>query len=258
MARLTKAEQLEKEELLKQGLKKCSKCGIVKSIDEFDKNKRAKDGLQTNCKECRKQYYEENKDKIKQYYEENKDKIAEQQKQYYEENKDKLLEQQKQYQKSDKGKKVMQVKKHNRRARKEALPDTLQTEEWEKILSMFDNKCALTGNPNKVTLEHFLPINILHGGTYVGNVYPCDASLNASKGDKNGFEWIQTQPEQIRQNFYRKLLPVLAEQNHMTVDELKAFTNWCFENKRTIEQAQVDKKKGLTSVDLFWQAMEKE
>ena len=81
--------------------KKCSKCGEVKPIGDFCKCKRYKDGHQCACKECAKQYYEENKERItewhKLYYEENNKTIAEQHKQYYEENKEKIAEKGKQY-----------------------------------------------------------------------------------------------------------------------------------------------------------------
>ena len=69
---------IEDEELLK----KCSKCGEWKPISEFYKDKRSNDGLQSKCKKCRKDYYENNKEKIKEYYENNKEKIKEQQKEY--------------------------------------------------------------------------------------------------------------------------------------------------------------------------------
>jgi len=52
-----------------EGYKRCSKCGEVKPVGEFHKNKYRKDGLQNCCKICMweisKKYYEENKDKMK-------------------------------------------------------------------------------------------------------------------------------------------------------------------------------------------------
>ena len=74
-------------------MKQCSKCKEEKSREEFSNNCTKKDGLDSNCKVCKKTYREENKDKIKAYYEENKDKIAA----YREENKDKIREREKAY-----------------------------------------------------------------------------------------------------------------------------------------------------------------
>lgn len=76
---------------------------VCKSCNSFDSYIKYPDG-DYDCTEQRKQYRENNKDKIKeqvkQYYENNKDKLKEQMKQYYEQyrenNKDKLNEKQKQ------------------------------------------------------------------------------------------------------------------------------------------------------------------
>jgi len=48
-------------------MKKCCKCGKTKDFSEFYKNKTKKDGLQTECKECVKQYRKANKTKASAY-----------------------------------------------------------------------------------------------------------------------------------------------------------------------------------------------
>ena len=62
-------------EEIPEGYKRCSKCGEVKSVEEFYKNKCHKDGLHNYCKICtreiNKKHHEENKeaalDKMKKY-----------------------------------------------------------------------------------------------------------------------------------------------------------------------------------------------
>jgi len=66
--------------------KECTKCGQEKPLSGFYKNKMRRFGVRSQCKVCRKQYYQENRDKVlergKQYHQENRDKILERQKQY--------------------------------------------------------------------------------------------------------------------------------------------------------------------------------
>lgn len=55
--------------------KRCTKCKQLRSLDEFTKNKDAKDGLQWTCKICAKEYYQTHKIKIigyKKKYEQSK------------------------------------------------------------------------------------------------------------------------------------------------------------------------------------------
>ena len=71
--------------------KKCTKCGKVKSLDEFGNRKRNKDGKQYNCKTCLKEFYYEylkhNKINLKlkkqNYYKKNKEKLSIINKEYY-------------------------------------------------------------------------------------------------------------------------------------------------------------------------------
>lgn len=86
-------------------MKQCSKCKIVKPLEEYHKDKSSKNGLRSICKECRrpisKIYYLENKEKInknnKRYHEKNKEKINERRKRYYLKNKEKFIENNKCY-----------------------------------------------------------------------------------------------------------------------------------------------------------------
>ena len=49
-------------------MKKCSICGELKPFSEFHKDKCSKDGLHSWCKICKKEYRENNKEKIKESY----------------------------------------------------------------------------------------------------------------------------------------------------------------------------------------------
>lgn len=101
-----------------KNLKKCSKCGIEKELSEFYEDKRAKDGLQSHCKGCFKEYWDKNKEKTakrmkeyrarpanreklvkreKEYNLKNKEKIAKRRKKYWEKNKEKIVKQRKEF-----------------------------------------------------------------------------------------------------------------------------------------------------------------
>lgn len=74
--------------------KKCTKCGVIKDISEFYKSKSQKDGLDYNCKKCKKQYRENNKEAKakydKQYKKDNKEKVAIRAKLWHQKNKEKV------------------------------------------------------------------------------------------------------------------------------------------------------------------------
>jgi hypothetical protein len=100
--------------------KKCTKCGEVKSLDEFNNFKKGKHGKAYQCKSCFKDYFkkykQDNKEKIKEYNKEynkkykqdNKEKIKEYNKEYKQkykqDNKEKIKEYNKEYYKNNKEK----------------------------------------------------------------------------------------------------------------------------------------------------------
>jgi len=47
--------------------KSCSKCKELKGLCEFNKNSRAKDGKDSQCRDCKSKYYHLNSDKFRQY-----------------------------------------------------------------------------------------------------------------------------------------------------------------------------------------------
>lgn len=86
----------------------CNKCKVEKDKGDFYKGKRLKDGLQSICKSCDKNYREDNKIAIahnkKLYYENHKDEILQYHKDYYKNNRDDIIFIQKEYRKNNKNK----------------------------------------------------------------------------------------------------------------------------------------------------------
>lgn len=98
-------------------LKVCTKCGVEKSLSEFSKGN-DKNGLQYKCKECNKEYKNENNVENKEY-----NKIWH--KEYYKNNRESKLEYQKEYQIINE-EKIHEYKKVNEEHIKE------QKKEWRK------------------------------------------------------------------------------------------------------------------------------
>jgi len=82
-------------------LKRCSRCKQWKLLSEFYKDKRAKDGLQSRCKQCWTIYYREDKKRITiqrhKYREIHKEEVKEYNHQYYLKNKKRCNERDKEY-----------------------------------------------------------------------------------------------------------------------------------------------------------------
>ncbi|MFS1513431.1 hypothetical protein VQL36_13445 [Chengkuizengella sp. SCS-71B] len=97
-------------------------------------------------------------------------------------------------------------------------------------------------NSKNFTVDHFIPVSWGHGGLTIGNVYPLDSNLNSCKRDKNPFVWFEENREKINEERWNSLVSYIAEQNDLTVEELREFTFWCDSNKRSIEQVKADQR----------------
>jgi hypothetical protein len=97
-------------------VKKCNKCKVKRGEQEFYKKKSQKDGLDSQCKNCRsessKQYYKNNIDKIKIHRQNNREYTSDQEKLYYQKNKDKISLRKKQHYKNNRSQILLQRKQH--------------------------------------------------------------------------------------------------------------------------------------------------
>lgn len=167
-------------------------------------------------KKYRRKYYEENKEQIlktnKKYRLENRDEILEQKRQWYQDNKEDARANTREWYKENKEKRANYNKIYSRknadivnsisqryRARKNNLPSTLKSEEWQQIKEDFNFKCAYCGMTEEEHLmefderlhqEHFIPVS--RGGGYTQrNIIPSCKSCNSSKGDKDFVKWYK-------------------------------------------------------------------
>jgi len=200
--------------------KKCTKCKEVKQIECFHKNKGKKDGYGTRCKSCRKQYYEENKERQaeykKQYQQENKERL----KQYREENKERL----KQYRKENK-ERIAELKKQWREENKERINERRkQRKLTDPIYKLKCNLYKRTGRAfkSKSYLKTSKTAEML-GVTYEVAKDHIERQFTKGMTWENHGEWhidhiiplasAQTESELIKLCHYTNLQPLWAKDN---------------------------------------------
>jgi hypothetical protein len=124
-------------------VKRCSKCGQLKRLDDFSKDNTKSDGLRSSCKWCQKQQEQQKRKKNKEY-----------QQKYYKKNKHKKNRQVKEYR-----------RKHQTWYAREQLKKTakkygLTLEEYDQILEDQNGVCAICGKP-ETELNRYGSINRL-------------------------------------------------------------------------------------------------
>lgn len=222
-------------------------------------------------REGSRRYRRENKDKTKAYYWEiardrsvarskeyrlrNKCEIREKGKLYYNANRQKIIKRVTDYRVERP--EISRASIQRRKSRKRHLPFVIDSQHMvSEFKEVFNNVCALAGTNVKLHIEHYIPLAIGHGGTYVGNIYPLEATLNCSKKDTNPFEWIRTRPD-IDANRFDAVVAYLADLNGLTTGEYRQFVDWCYANPRTIDEIKRDNSRyGFTvsSVELWREA----
>lgn len=200
---------------------RCSTCKQWLPLDMFYKKASVSDGLNTQCKNCIREYDEANKERISEYQAKYREINAEKLKQYSKEYEEKLKhnpeyqerrkkyfkklradpEYQKRrkkwfkeyYQRPEARERMRNLNLKKRTLRKKAIA-TLTIEEWQECLEYFDHKDAYTGLPMEIiSQDHVLAVS-KGGGYTASNIIPCEKSINSSKGNRNIFDWYPDQP----------------------------------------------------------------
>ena len=194
--------------------KRCSKCGVVKPLAEFGKNKSRKDGCQDYCNECRHQYRASNgnheaarvqrwRDNNKElaaeyargYQAANKQHLAEYIRRWRADNNEHINEKKRQYRTNHPD--IQRIAGHRRRARKRELPHDWTKADMVHALRVFDNKCAACGTGlllEAVHWDHVIPISDKrpdNPGTVPGNMAPMCSKCNQSKHTTDYRAWFK-------------------------------------------------------------------
>lgn len=124
-------------------IKKCSRCGIEKSLEDFYNDKKTNDGKSFACKCCMKKYSKENEEKLKIYHKghyktyisKNKEKTQYYQKNYQKKYREENKEQNKEYQKLYRDEHKKQPKEKIKKQPKEKIKKQPKIIDKDKIYS---------------------------------------------------------------------------------------------------------------------------
>lgn len=242
--------------------KKCSMCGEIKPINNFNKDKSRKDGYYHRCKECnkiynkkyreehkeelkekQKQYYEEHKEecnaKSKQYHQEHREEQNAKNREYYHEHKEECKEYQKNYNKNNKEKVAKRRKAYNDSHKKERSEYNKKyyAENPHKKLNSHQRRRTNKEKTEDITKEQwyemmmFFDFKCAYSGEYLGG------SINEKRTidhiiplDKNGYHVIwNLVPCYSNYNFQKKTKDMLEwylEQPFFSIDRLTKIYEW--------------------------------
>jgi hypothetical protein len=119
---------LKKEKIEIKSLKICSKCKKPKDINEFNKHKKTKGGLYSQCKLCVKEYRDKHKEQQKEYN-----------KKYHFENREKMLQRMKIHYEQNREEESLKAKKYLEK-NKEIINEKKKI--YINLFTKFDSKCV--------------------------------------------------------------------------------------------------------------------
>jgi len=200
----------------------CCKREFPATTEFFYKSKTGRDGLMSECKECRRAYAKvqgqrpeviardkarrktpkfkdrnreyqrewmrlpENKERSKRYRDANKDRIRIRDAEYR--SRPEQLTKQRVRRQSEDYKTYMGIFGLKRRARRKGLPSTLTKADWERALDYWGNRCCICGKEadscTVIAREHWIP-QCKGGGYTPENILPMCHSVKGGRGGCN-------------------------------------------------------------------------
>ena len=195
-------------------MKYCKKCGIEKSITEFNRDPTRRDGRHPYCRSCKSSIHAEwraaNPEKIAEKdaarYIANREKIIATNAAWYAENRDKAISARAAWYASNREKMAAhgaawraanpdacRIHHQNRRARKRSNGGRLSPDIADRLFKLQRGKCACCGNPlgNDYHLDHIMPLAL--GGTNTdGNMQLLTAKCNLQKNAKHPVDFMRS------------------------------------------------------------------
>lgn len=167
--------------------KQCKKCGEIKHVSEYHKNKTCKFGVKNICKKCSNEY-------SKNYRDENKDYFRNYRLKYREDNIQYFRDYSKEYFSTKKGiVKRINSNTKNRCKYEHQIHDCLTVEMLNEMLNFFDYKDAYTNEViTNLSIDHIVPLS-KNGINEIYNIVVCNASTNKRKYTKNMESWYKDQ-----------------------------------------------------------------
>lgn len=202
--------------------KACTKCGQVKPLSEFVKNRKNKDGLACHCKACKKAYRDKHKAEKAEYgrkhRQENKVKTAKYDRKYYRAHKEQIAARMRRWAQANRA----EIAKKNRiyyqmhkaevsthmreyyrenkaacvkRARERDvrvadLPGFWTAEQWNMLCSFFQLICPACGEPVETfSVDHVIPVTWPNSSNDIANIQPLCLSCNKSKGNRSDADY---------------------------------------------------------------------
>jgi hypothetical protein len=170
------------------GYKICYTCGreLPATTEYFHVNKWKGSGLNSQCKECRRQHYFDNWETIRK--QNTKASYA-----WWLLNRERAKETGKKWRINNLSKKRLEWQRYS--AHKKAHPENFTLQDWQRCLDWWNGCCAYCGNQQSfwhtIEMEHYIPVSALDcPGTVPSNILPACRECNASKSNKLAEKWL--------------------------------------------------------------------
>lgn len=182
-------------------MKRCRRCGIEKTISEFNKYSASPDGIQYWCKECararNKERYHADRtnaiERVKAWARNNPEKVAENMRSLRRRKGEEGLREYREYRRRNKDRYALHAKKKRakRQAAISATVTTITLSEWNAIKTKQKGRCFYCGKTvKKLTMDHVVPL--VKGGEHsLSNIVAACLSCNCSKGKTDYIKFQQ-------------------------------------------------------------------